>query len=406
MKKVSTYLKMRVLGAVESSYQPTLRRRLQETASLAFKDEEAELRTFTEKTIEAWWYRYRKHGITSLQPRADKGKTRKVSAEALLEAIEKAKPHFKKVGSINTKAIYRLCIEKGYLCKNDVSQTSFYRVTKKYDLLKPEDKSNSKSRLAFSKAHANEMWQCDTLHGPYLEIEGKKQQVFLIAFIDDASRVITNAGFYLRDDKHSLLDCFQSALFKRGVPRSVYADNGSNYRCKEFSTICARVGSLLIHTPVRDGASKGKIERFFRTVRDQFLTQSLYHIESLEQLNRDFGLWVENTYHEREHSTLGMKPLDRFFLDRDRIRHLSQNEFCAELFYLERDARIRTDNTFQYKKIRYEAPRDVRNQTVTIRYDRDNSAVYPIIYFNGERLGEALPVDFLHNDRKPLDPIF
>lgn len=397
---------MRVLGAVQASYQPTLRRRFQETAMLDFKDEDGDLLRFTEKTIEAWWYRYQKHGITSLQARTDKGRTRKVSPEDLLEAIEKAMPHFKSKGDINTKAIYRLCIEKGYLCKNHVSQTSFYRITKKHDLIKQEDPAKSKTRRAFSKAHANEMWQCDTLHGPYLDIDGKKQQVFLIAFIDDASRVIAHGQFYLKDNKTNLIDCLENALFQRGVPRSIYADNGSNYKSKEFSTICARLGSLLIHTPVRDGAAKGKIERFFRTVRDQFLTKSLYHIKSLSELNKDFKLWVERIYHEREHSTLGMKPLDRYYLDRDRIRHLSDNEFCAELFYLEKNARVRTDNTFQYNKIRYEAPRDVRNQTVTIRYSRIDPSVYPIVYLEAERHGEALPIDFIHNDRKPLDPLF
>ena len=167
--------------------------------------------------------------------------------------------------------------------------------------------------------------------------------------------------------------------------RSIYADNGSNYKSKEFKTICARIGILLLHTPVRDGASKGKIERFFRTVRDQFLTKELYHIESLEQLNKEFTFWVEHTYHEREHSTLGMKPLDRFHLDCSRIRHLSQNDFCAELFYLERGAKIRTDNTFQYNKVRFEAPRDVRNQSVIIRYSRIDPQAYPIVYFEGER---------------------
>lgn len=397
---------MRVLGALQSSTEPTNVLRAKEAASHTYKDEDGRLHVFTAKTILTWWYRYQKHGVTSLQQRSDKGKVRKIHLEELEEAISLARKHFKNKGDINTKAIYRLCIEKGYLRKQNVSQTSFYRLVKKHDLLTPIEETQNKQRKAFSKAHANEMWQCDTLHGPYLTIDGKKQPVYLIAFIDDASRVITNGEFYLKDNKYNLLDCFQTALYQRGVPRSIYADNGANYRSKEFSTMCARIGTLLIHTPVRDGASKGKIERFFRTVRDQFLINNLEHISSLEELNKEFKNWVEYTYHEREHSTLKMKPLDRYYLDSKRIQSLSQNEFCAELFYLERDAKIRADNTFQYNKIRYEAPRDVRNLSVTIRYDRDNPYIHPIVYFDGERHGQALPVDFLTNDRKPLDPIF
>ena len=107
----------------------------------------------------------------------------------------------------------------------------------------------------------------------------------------------------------------------------MYVDNGSNYSSKEFSLICARLGTVLIHTPVRDGASKGKIERFFRTVRDQFLVRDLSQIRSLQQLNVEFTRWLEDTYHQRVHSTLGMKPIDRFGLDLARVRHLTENPF-------------------------------------------------------------------------------
>lgn len=406
MKRITVYTKMRVLGAVEASAKPTIAQRIADASTLAFRDEDGDIHHFTKRTIATWWYRYKKDGVTAMKPRADKGRTRRVQPEDLLTAIEKALPHFKDNKGVNVKAVYRLCIEKGYLLKNHVSQTTFYRVVNKHELLKPEDKSTSKARLAFSKAHANEMWQGDTLHGPHLYLSGKKQQVFLIAFIDDASRVITHGEFFTADNTTSLIDCFQTALYKRGVPRSVYVDNGSNYKSKEFSTICARLGALLIHTPVRDGAAKGKIERFFRTVRDQFLSQNLAHITTLHDLNKLFRSWVEDVYHMREHSTLGMTPINRFGLDLDRIHYLTTSEFCAELFYLEKNASVRADNTFQYNKVRYEAPRDVRKKKVTIRYDRTNPLTPPIVYYEGERLGEATAIDFHSNDRKPLEPLF
>ena len=144
------------------------------------------------------------------------------------------------------------------------------------------------------------MWQCDTLHGPTLTIDGKKQKVFLIAFIDDASRVITHGEFYFNDNTPSLIDCFQNAIFKRGVPRAMYVDNGSNYASAEIAQACTRIGTILIHTPVRDGAAKGKIERFFRTVRDQLLIRDLSQINSLRKLNDQFRDWVEGDYHQRK----------------------------------------------------------------------------------------------------------
>ena len=150
---------------------------------------------------------------------------------------------------------------------------------------------------------------------------------------------------------------------------------------------------------MRDGAAKGKIERFFRTVREVFLTRRL-DLSSLESLNRVFASWVEDEYHQREHSSLGMKPIDRFGLDASRIRFLSPGDVSDELFFVEQDRSVLADNTFSLKNTRFEVPRDLRGRKVQIRFDRlkfDRA----IVYFKGERMGEARPVDFVANDRKP-----
>jgi putative transposase len=411
MKRVSNYLKMRVLGALEHAPGNSLHEHYKAVSNMTFHDEDGHPHQFTWRTIQTWWYYYRKHGITENPVRSDKGIVRKVSPEDVLAAIEQALPSFRsgsgKNGQrpLNIQAIYRACIEDGYLIRSQIAPNTFRRIVNKYDLLKPDTHESPKRRRAFSKAHANDLWQVDTLHGPYLRFNRhqKAVQVFLIAFIDDASRVITHGEFFAADNTENLIECFQTALYKRGVPKAVYADNGSNYASKEFAQICTRLGSVLIHTPVRDGAAKGKIERFFRTVRDQYLCQNLDPIFCIEELNEHFTRWVEDTYHTREHSTLGMQPLDRFGLDLNRIRHLQHCDFNEELFFLETTRKVRTDNTFNFRKIRYEAPRDLRGKTITIRYSRfvTNTTDAPIGYFDGERLGHIIPVDFVHNDRKP-----
>lgn len=114
--------------------------------------------------------------------------------------------------------------------------------------------------------------------------------------------------------------------------------------------------------------------------------------------------WVENTYHLRDHSTLGMRPLDRFGLDLGHIRHFHQCQFNQEFFYLEETRKVGTDNTFQFQKIRYEAPRDLRGKTITLRFSRfttGGSGEPPIVYFDDERLGSAILLDPVHNDRNP-----
>ena len=159
---------------------------------------------------------------------------------------------------------------------------------------------------------------------------------------------------------------------------------------------------MLSHTPVRDGAAKGKIERFFRTVRDQFLVRDLSSIQSLHELNSEFTYWVESGYHQTVHRTIGLKPLDRFALDSHLIQYLPPSNYSDELFYMETTRAVLADNTFSFCACRYEAPFDLRNRRITIRYQRKEFEADLVVYEGSERLGPALPVDFIGNDRKPL----
>jgi putative transposase len=156
---------------------------------------------------------------------------------------------------------------------------------------------------------------------------------------------------------------------------------------------------LLCHTPVRDGAAKGKVERFFRTVRTTFLNRAL-DLSHIDALNRDFTRWVEDEYNAREHSGVGMRPIDRFGLDLSRIRFLPPNQANDELFFVEQERTVLADNTFSLKGIRFEAPRDLRSRKIQVRFDRKRFG-RAVVYFQGQRMGDAKPVDFFANDRKP-----
>ena len=333
--------------------------------------------------------------------RSDKGKTRKVRPEDIAEAIQSVLP--KVHGAPKKSVLYRLCIEQGLLNHSQVARTTFYRLVKTFELLKPETQSANKVRLAFAKAHANEMWQADTLYGPYVRLDGAPVQTRLIAFLDDASRVCCHGQFFPAENVDTLIEALRAAFYKRGVPGCLYVDNGSIYTSKEIIQICARVGCLLAHTPVRDGAGKGKIERFFRTVRDQFLSLQL-DLSSLEALNRQFTHWVEEQYNAVPHSILGLPPLDRFALDRNRVRFLPPNEANDELFFVEEDRQVRLDNTFSFQAVRFEAPRHLPERTIQVRFERKSPTRRVIVYYQGERMGEARPLNAVANDRKPNPP--
>jgi len=146
--------------------------------------------------------------------------------------------------------------------------------------------------------------------------------------------------------------------------------------------------------------AKGKIERFFRTVREQFLCRQL-DLSSLEVLNRQFIHWVEEQYNAQKHSVLEMTPLDRFALDRGRVRYLPPNEANDEMFFVEEDRAVRADNTFSFKSIRFEAPRHLPDRTIQIRFERKRPTNRVIVFYKAERMGEAKPLNAVANDRKP-----
>jgi putative transposase len=403
MHNPTAYLRMRVLGAIDMAEGNSIQARIRAVSQMTFTDEDGHPRQFTWRTIQTWYSRYQQHGVTVMQPkpRSDKGKRRKVVVEDVLEAISKAQP--KVQGKTPTRALlYRLCIEAGLLTRSQIAPNTFSRLVNQFEMLKPDRDSTNKHRLAFAKAHANEMWQADTLCGPFVKINGVPVQTRLIAFLDDASRVCCHGQFFPAENVDTLIESFRAAFYKRGVPHALYVDNGSIYSSKEILQICARVGCLLHHTPVRDGAAKGKIERFFRTVRDQFLARDL-DLSSLEALNRQFTQWVEEQYNAQVHSVVGMSPLDRYALDRKWVRFLPPNEANDELFFVEEERHVRADNTFAFKSLRWEAPRHLPDRAIHIRFQRSQPISRVVVYYKGERMGQARLLDAVANDRKPLN---
>jgi transposase InsO family protein len=396
---------MRVLGALDNAPGRTRHERVHQVAAMTFIDENGQPRSFTWRTIQTWWYRYKIHGVTGMTPqeRSDKGRPRKVTPEELLEVINAVLPSFHQKDPKDTKkqkkptklAIYRRCIEKGLLQKDRLAQTTFFRFVREFDLLKPDADEQNKRRRAFSMQYANQLWQADTMVGPFVRDGTQNRQARLIAFIDDASRVICHGEFFFEENAGTLVRALKAAFYKRGIPEQLLVDNGSIYSGQEITLICARVGVILRHTAVRDAAAKGKIERWFRSVRDQFLIRHL-DLSSLAALNRQFFEWVENEYNAALHSAIGMKPIDRFGLDLRRIRFLPPSEANDELFFFEQNRKVKKDNTFSLKRKRYETPVDLAGKQIQIRYDRLHPSTI-VVYYKGQRMGEARPLNQIAN---------
>ena len=156
---------------------------------------------------------------------------------------------------------------------------------------------------------SNELWTGDAMHGPV--IGGHK--AYLLAFIDDHSRLLAGYRWCHSEDTLRLEAALRSGLTSRGIPGTIYLDNGSAMASKQFLRACASLGIRLTHSTPRRPEGRGKIERFFRTVRDQFEVEIATNPPAdLSEMNRLFTAWVESVYHRRVHTETGQAPLDRF----------------------------------------------------------------------------------------------
>lgn len=403
-KKVpSVELRLIVLSAIDYAPGNTIVDRIKAVAERTFHDPKTGCsHQFTWRTISTWLYRFKKDGITTIdkKTRADKNQTRKISVHELAEAIKEILPSLRhnKTGVIPKSVIYRRLLEDGYFHRHQLATTTFYRFVRDHQLL--DDHAVNKHRLSFAMQYANELWQADTMHGPAIQQpNGRWRKTFLIAFLDDASRVITHAQWFYHDDTANMIEAFKSALFKRGKPERLYFDNGSNYTSKEILQACIRLNIHLSHAPIRDGAAKGKIERFFRGFRDRFLTQHLA-FDTLQDLNDKTQAWIEQEYNAKPHRGIQMVPIDRFNLDISRIQFLTDDDITEEVFFVEEERKVSKTNVFSLHRQSFECPVDVRGKTVQVRFDRVKRHRY-IVYFAGKRLGDAMPLNLHHNSQRP-----
>lgn len=237
---------------------------------------------FAPETIKDWYNKYIKYGYDGLIPktRSDCNSSRKLSLE-IQEEIKRYKsdyPH------ISGTLIYHKLIDEGFINPNDISLGTILKFIRDNKVLFNE--AENIDRRAFVMEHSNDCWQADTSHGPYLTINGKKVLTYLIAIIDDASRKIVGAKFFFNDNSINLQEVMKSSVKKFGVPKKLFVDNGSTYKNDQFNIICASLGLVLIHARPYSGASKGKVERFFHTMKSTWMRGLNWDdISSIEELN-------------------------------------------------------------------------------------------------------------------------
>ncbi len=360
-------------------------------------------REFTAKTITNWLRLYKRGGFDALKPkvRNDKGDTRAIRGE-LKEKILQARTEQM---DMPVKLFYEHLVKKGIFLPNQVSYSTLNRYLHRNNLAS-ERISKNPERKRFAYDTVNILWQGDISHGPYLKTPKKKIPTYLFAFIDDCSRLIPFAMFSVEQNIEPLKETFKQALLRRGIPRLVYVDNGKVFRSDIFNIICASLGITLTYTPPYDAASKGKIERFFGTVRKRFYPLFKDQpFSSVEELNQAFWRWLEEDYHRKIHSALEMTPLDKFLSQTSKIRPVNDPQKLEEIFFHRINRKVTSDGTISINKKLYEISPQFIGQKVELRYDpRDLKNVY--VFSHGQNIARAKPVNFSDNARmKRTSPI-
>jgi transposase InsO family protein len=323
-------------------------------------------------TILSWVKRYEDGGrkIEALFPesRGDRGRMRSITDEQIdaLMALRKDNP------KLSTPRLVEIARKKGvFPAGKEVSMASIYRLLK---IRNAKREKAAEDRRKFEVQVSNDLWQSDCMHGPKVFHQGKQRKTYLFAVIDDHSRLITHGQFYLAESLENYLDCLWSAMRKRGVPRKLYVDNGPSFRAHRLQLGCAALEIGLKYARPYKPQGKGKIERFFRTVRMQFIPELKEDID-LDQLNDLFSAYLEQQYHKRIHGSTGETPMDRYLKDVKALRKAPAN--LPEYFRKQDVRKVNNDRTVQLHGKLYEAPAGLVGMNVILRYEElDNIEVF------------------------------
>jgi putative transposase len=349
------------------------------------------------RTLEDWWYAHERGGFAALHPkgRSDRGVPRKLSPELeqLIVAQAKAQP------AIPIKVLYRQWKQQhptlpsvyaiyAALRRHDLSQRSRYYLMRQ---------AISGPTKAFEVPLVNELWMVDFSPGPFLYLDGQKKATatHLCVILDDHSRVVTHGAYYLKADTRSFHQSFKEAIRRRGLPRKLYTDQGGPFINDHTRVICANLGIRLLHAKPYHAWSKGKVERFFHTLQQDFeatLRLPGQQASALEELNGRLADWLQTVYHARHHEGIGMSPAERFARGSEQVRVLDPHLDLDRLFYAQEFRRVRKDGTVRLDNGLYEVDLALRGLEVRLRFDPWTLARVEVDY-RGQSFGLARKVD-------------
>jgi transposase InsO family protein len=262
------------------------------------------------------------------------------------------------------QTLIRTAQQRGVIDREQhLAQSTLWRLLKREGLMERTEQA-AVDRRRFEAELPNDLWQSDVMHGPAVQLDGKNRKAYLIAFIDDMSRLVCHGQFYLSENLNCYLDALRQALLTRGLPRKLYVDNGAAFRSFHLHQITASLGVALIHAKPYQPQGKGKIERFFRTVRSDFLPA--LRAQTLNDLNLALDCWLREVYHNREHRSTGQTPLQRYAAHCECVRAAPKD--LQDHFRQQARRRVAKDRTVSLAGRLFEAPITLIGKQIALFY--------------------------------------
>ena len=247
------------------------------------------------ETMRDWLSLYRTGGFEALYPktRADRGQPRRLPPEVaeLLVSLKTEQ------SALSVKALIKAARERGV--EHPLAPSTVHRLLSREGLLDSRPgEPVATDRRRFAYRDAGELWMSDVMHGPKVSDGRRRRKTFLIAFIDDATRVLPFAAFAHSESTTAFLPVFKQAIARRGLPMRLFVDNGANYRSQQLALVCAKLGIALIHARPYQPAGKGYASHCTSLVRWRATSRIRRRSESLRPCCLVGGL-PESSYRQQ-----------------------------------------------------------------------------------------------------------
>ena len=349
------------------------------------------------RTIEAWYYAYRKGGLQALLPkrRRDRGASRAIAPQVaeLLVRAKKEKPRR------SIRRLIRMLERAGVVSRGQLSRSSVHRLLRAKGLSARPVRGAATERRSFIAAHAGDLWVGDVMHGPMvLPPDGTVRKSYLISQMDNATRFVLHSYFALSESAAAHEYGLKQALLKYGRPRTYYVDLGSAYIADSLRDIAAELGIHLLHTQPRDCEAKGVIERWHGVWRAEMGDELPETPIPLDELNSFHWAWLGSEYHRRVHETTGRTPFEHWLGEAEHLRPLPPGKDLDEVFLHRLKRQVRKDGTVRLSGDFYEVRPELVGQRVELRFDpHDPHVAPPKIFLDDAFVCDSVPLDRLHN---------